>query len=304
MWTKKRAAFLVIAGALSSTTSPAWCFLRRKSKPQVKRELKTRHRLAAACAGYVAGTVACTPLDVIKTRLQAGYRGSALGAALDVFRREGLPGFYRGLLPALLMAPGTVIQYTLYDTLRAAAVAPVTAATLAAIVDISIRTPMERIKTYTQAGLKKAPGSAGLSSLAQVALFWSGYRATLVRDIPYCIIYWLSYDILKSEKFFNVDAAQGAEKYKRGFSVGFLSGALAAAVVTPCDVVKTRIQTSPPGLTPAEAFRRVVLTDGTKALFAGLPTRLVRIPIYTGIVLATFETAKLYFGTIVDYEDS
>lgn len=147
--------------SLMPLVNPGRCLLRRNEhKHEQKGTLRTRHRLAAACTGYVAGTLAATPLDVIKTRLQAGavarYRG-ALTATVAIFRQEGLRGFYRGLLPSLMMAPGTVIQYTLYDTLRARAIAPVAAAVLAAVVDITIRTPMERIKTYTQAGLLSAP---------------------------------------------------------------------------------------------------------------------------------------------------
>lgn len=156
--------------SLISLVEPGACLLRRNehSKHDQKGSLRTRHRLAAACTGYVAGTLAATPLDVIKTRLQAGavatYRG-AFAATVQIFRQEGLRGFYRGLLPSLMMAPGTVIQYTLYDTLRARAIAPVAAAVLAAVVDITIRTPMERIKTYTQAGLLSAPAATEFRGL-------------------------------------------------------------------------------------------------------------------------------------------
>lgn len=259
-----------------------------------EKELSNQHRVLAACSGYVAGTLAATPLDVIKTKLQQpGSSRNLLSVTADIFRRDGFPGgFYRGLGPALCMAPGTVIQYTLYDNFRARDFGAVASAIMAGVVDITVRTPMERIKTLRQAGLASAPvGTRAVTGARKIASLWSGYGATLLRDIPYCVIYWVSYDSFR--KLFDVDgASRPAEKYQRGFFAGFMAGALAASAVTPADVIKTRIQISPPGMTPLSALSLLVRRDGVFALFAGLSTRLVRIPIYTGIVLATFEVAK------------
>ena len=70
------------------------------------------HAVAGAFAGVV-GTVLGSPLDTIKTRLQAqaagsGERGAAgssgssmLPVARHIYRQEGLRGFYRGLAPPL-----------------------------------------------------------------------------------------------------------------------------------------------------------------------------------------------------------
>lgn len=133
--------------------------------------------------------------------------------------------------------------------------------------------------------------------LGRSALFWSGYGATLLRDIPYCVIYWLSYDTLRSTWVFDVDAASGSEKYAKGFAAGFFAGALAAAAATPADVVKTRIQTSLPGLTPVAALKLILRQNGVSGLFVGLPTRLIRIPVYSGIFLATHECIKAFLAT-------
>jgi hypothetical protein len=61
------------------------------------------HAVAGAFAGVV-GTVLGSPLDTIKTRLQAQAAGSSssmLPVARHIYRHEGLRGFYRGLAPPL-----------------------------------------------------------------------------------------------------------------------------------------------------------------------------------------------------------
>lgn len=93
-----------------------------------------------AAAGAIAGGISRTvtsPLDVIKIRFQvqlepttswallrrdvhgqSKYTGM-LQATKDIFREEGLPGFWRGNVPALLMVmPYTAIQFTVLHKLK------------------------------------------------------------------------------------------------------------------------------------------------------------------------------------------
>ncbi|XP_072961277.1 mitochondrial thiamine diphosphate carrier 2-like isoform X2 [Typha angustifolia] len=86
--------------------------------------------LAGAIAGGISRTVT-SPLDVIKIRFQVQLEPTSswavlqrelyapskytgiLQASRDIFREEGLPGFWRGNVPALLMyMPYTAIQFT------------------------------------------------------------------------------------------------------------------------------------------------------------------------------------------------
>jgi hypothetical protein len=64
----------------------------------------TEHAVAGAFAGVV-GTVLGSPLDTIKTRLQAeakaGGSSRMLPVARSIYRQEGVRGFYRGLAPPL-----------------------------------------------------------------------------------------------------------------------------------------------------------------------------------------------------------
>nr|XP_048320746.1 mitochondrial thiamine diphosphate carrier 2-like isoform X2 [Ziziphus jujuba var. spinosa] len=99
-----------------------------------------KRALIDASAGAIAGGISRTvtsPLDVIKIRfqvqleptsswalvrknlpLQSKYTGM-LQATKDIFREEGLPGFWRGNVPALLMVmPYTAIQFTVLHKLK------------------------------------------------------------------------------------------------------------------------------------------------------------------------------------------
>ncbi|KZV98866.1 mitochondrial carrier [Exidia glandulosa HHB12029] len=81
--------------------------------------------LAGGAAGFVSSVATC-PLDVIKTRLQAqrthhagdGYLG--VGATVkQIFIRDGLKGFYRGLGPTLLgYLPTWAIYFSVYDGIK------------------------------------------------------------------------------------------------------------------------------------------------------------------------------------------
>ncbi|KAL1548442.1 mitochondrial thiamine diphosphate carrier 2-like isoform X1 [Salvia divinorum] len=99
-----------------------------------------KRALIDASAGAISGGISRTstsPLDVIKIRFQvqlepttqwallrrdaysqSKYTGM-LQATKDIFREEGLPGFWRGNVPALLMwMPYTAIQFTVLHKLK------------------------------------------------------------------------------------------------------------------------------------------------------------------------------------------
>ena len=80
---------------------------------------------------------------------------------------------------------------------------------------------------------------------------------------------------------------------------GAVAGAVAATAVTPADVIKTRQQTSGTGPGSKRGViavgRELIHEGGLSSLFRGLGPRLMRIPIYTAITLATFDFVKDVF---------
>ena len=78
------------------------------------------HVAAALISGFVA-TAACNPADVVKSRVMSGGGMTGAGMVVDVWRREGLRGFYRGFLPAYArIGPTIFIQMPLAEALRSA----------------------------------------------------------------------------------------------------------------------------------------------------------------------------------------
>ena len=92
---------------------------------------------------------------------------------------------------------------------------------------------------------------------------------------------------------------------------GSTAGALAAAVTTPMDVLKTRLQTlegqpvhsccaagKPAGPPPGglELLRDIYRTEGLRGLFAGIVPRVARAAPACAVVLSTYELLKSWGG--------
>jgi Mitochondrial carrier protein len=70
----------------------------------------------AAGASYGATTVLVgQPLDTLKVRLQSIPAGAEHGSTLDLFRREGIRGLYRGGLPLFVGKPIHVLDMTRFS---------------------------------------------------------------------------------------------------------------------------------------------------------------------------------------------
>lgn len=77
--------------------------------------------LAGAGAGIVSSVVTC-PLDVIKTKLQAGgggHEARAVTLVASIWARDGVRGLYRGLGPTIFgYLPTWAIYFTVYDKVK------------------------------------------------------------------------------------------------------------------------------------------------------------------------------------------
>ena len=79
--------------------------------------------LAGATAGTIAVT-ACYPLDLVRTRLTTQFEGhehyrGIRDAFQQIYRTEGVMGFYSGIAPTLLVAvPNFALSYSVYGTLK------------------------------------------------------------------------------------------------------------------------------------------------------------------------------------------
>lgn len=255
-------------------------------------QLYAYQRAIAGAAAYCAATLVSSPVDVVKCRMQLkkdhDTQRGLMPLMASMLKKEGPLVFFSGLGPALLMAPAAMVQYTLMDPLRS--MLPLfAAAIIAGTLDICIKTPFERLKTQLQSGCGSDMSTLMMDTWRAhgVRGLWAGLGATLVRDVPYLVFKWLTY--VYAQGFF---ASFGLSGTTVNLAAGAAAGTVAATIVTPADVIKTRLQVADATETPMSIGRGLWQEGGIPAFFCGLGPRLMRIPLYTSITLATFDFVK------------
>lgn len=153
---------------------------------------------------------------------------------------------------------------------------------------VAATNPMEIVKLRMQlAGESGAPKSAAVivRELGARGLY-KGTAATWLRDVPFSIVFFPLFANLKT-------AFNGNDSLLGLFCAGAMAGSLSAGAVTPCDVIKTRLQVA--GSTYkniGDCFRRTVAEEGPAALFKGVQPRMaVQAPLF-GITLLSFDLLK------------
>ncbi|GAB9471817.1 hypothetical protein Gpo141_00009016 [Globisporangium polare] len=240
---------------------------------------------------------------------------SGTGHALrHIFQTEGVAGLFSGLSPTMMIAvPSTVLYYISYDLLLQKgreqipehdAIVPLLAGTTARVVAASVTSPIELIRTRMQGN----PSAGGILRTFHHAIRSGGYQsllnglvATLARDVPFSAIYWTSYESLQ-QKCANMEAELSLSRTQRAFACGAMSGAIAATLTTPFDVVKTLQQVKIPmasmGPNPSgvAVLKQIVATQGMRGAFTGLSARLARVTPSCAIMISCYELGKEKLG--------
>nr|GME01177.1 mitochondrial thiamine diphosphate carrier 2-like [Ipomoea batatas] len=272
-----------------------WFWYRDAGRLSPKQDMEEagqlRRAINDATAGAISGGISRTvtsPLDVIKIRFQvqleptsrwallakdvyqpSKYTGM-LQATRDIFREEGLPGYWRGNVPALLMVmPYTAIQFTVLHKLKTLVsgssksedhmnLSPLVSFTSGALAGCAATVgsyPFDLLRTIlaSQGEPKVYPNmrSAFVDILRSRGIrgLYSGLSPTLIEIIPYAGLQFGTYDALKRwtvdwNRFRSSDMSQGdfAPSSLQLFFCGLAAGTTAKAVCHPLDVVKKRFQ--------------------------------------------------------------
>ncbi|KAI0233277.1 Calcium-binding mitochondrial carrier protein Aralar1 [Lamellibrachia satsuma] len=266
--------------------------------------------------GAVAGAIGATtvyPIDLVKTRLQNQRSGSYVGElmyknSLDCFKKvvryEGFFGLYRGLVPQLVgVAPEKAIKLTVNDLIRdklrtkdgqLPVWAEIIAGCAAGGSQVMFTNPLEIVKIRLQvAGEVVTTRRIGAGSVIRELGFfglYKGARACFLRDIPFSGIYFPVYAHLKAKTCDD-------RGYNGALSLlvsATLAGAPAAALTTPADVIKTRLQVvAREGMTTysgvLDAARKIWQEEGGRAFWKGAPARVFRSSPQFGVTLMTYE---------------
>ncbi|VVC25537.1 Mitochondrial carrier domain,Mitochondrial substrate/solute carrier [Cinara cedri] len=274
------------------------------------------------------------PCNPLKKNGSNGYyrnvpwfdRPSQFTGTLDAFKKisknEGILSLWSGLSPTLILAlPATIVYFVSYEQIRRSVQdlkkpyydtkhnqnQPLwisgLSGCLARFGAATCVSPLELIRTKMQSKkLSYLEVHQALQSLLQYHGYkglWKGLGSTLLRDVPFSGIYWVTYERIKQ--------ATAKPTFMYNFIAGCIAGSLAAALTTPFDVVKTfrqieltekEIITEPPGKASKWTVKAVIdiyQRNGVSAIFSGLVPRMIKIAPACAIMVSTFEYGKQFF---------
>lgn len=274
----------------------------------------TTKLINGAIAGSV-GTCCVFPLDLAKTRLQdqrtVSKAGSQVAARLykNVFhcmyvvaKTEGIRGLYKGLgINLILVNPEKAIKLAVNDQCRQffgsrpGSFLPfryeALAGGVAGACQIVITTPMEFLKIQMQVAGRNA--EATQTSAVSVALklmrekgirgIYKGTGATFLRDVPFSIVYFPLFSYLNAKGYSDGKRPHPVHSLCSGLAAGMFS----AGLVTPLDVIKTRLQVlkrmegEPTYNGWMDAARKIYKNEGGSAFFKGaIPRMIVVAPLF------------------------
>jgi len=282
--------------------------------------------------GAIAGGIGATavyPIDLVKTRMQ--NQRSTKGAerlykhSFDCFAKtiqnEGFVGLYRGIGPQLVgVAPEKAIKLTMNDLLRGtfsddsgnikfplelvagggAGASQVIFTNPLEIVKIRLQVQGEAIKRGLMSAAEKQSAMAIVRELGISGLY-KGASACLLRDIPFSAIYFPTYAKMKHQ--FSTDGTPQSAGHL--LLAGAIAGVPAAGLVTPADVIKTRLQVKQKqgdiqysGI--VDCANKIMRTEGFSAFWKGSLARVFRSSPQFGVTLVSYELLQRLFGISTD----
>ncbi|XP_032384831.1 calcium-binding mitochondrial carrier protein Aralar1 [Etheostoma spectabile] len=290
------------------------------SRPIWLQAAESGYRFSLGSIAGATGATAVYPIDLVKTRMQnQRSTGSFVGelmyknsfdCAKKVLRYEGFFGFYRGLLPQLIgVAPEKAIKLTMNDFIRDKFTtqdntiplpAEILAGGCAGASQVIFTNPLEIVKIRLQVAgeITTGPRVKALSVVRDLGFFglYKGAKACFLRDIPFSAIYFPVYAHTK-EKLADEDGRLGALQL---LTAGAIAGVPAASLVTPADVIKTRLQVSArAGQTTysgvIDCFMKILREEGFRAFWKGTGARVFRSSPQFGVTLVTYELLQRWF---------
>jgi solute carrier family 25 aspartate/glutamate transporter 12/13 len=275
--------------------------------------------------GAVAGGIGATavyPIDLVKTRMQnqravessKRIYNNSWDCFNKVLKNEGFRGLYKGLGPQLVgVAPEKAIKLTVNDLLRGLFEdrskgeiyfpLEVLAGGSAGASQVLFTNPLEIVKIRLQVqGETIGRSGTGISAITIVRElgFFGLYRgagACLLRDIPFSAIYFPTYAKMKTM----LTDENGKLGPTQLLFAGAVAGIPAASLVTPADVIKTRLQVKArlgddtyTGI--RDCAKKVYTAEGITAFFKGCLARVFRSSPQFGVTLLSYEMLQRFFA--------
>ncbi|XP_053497379.1 mitochondrial glutamate carrier 1 [Ictalurus furcatus] len=280
-------------------------------------------------AGLI-GVTCVFPIDLAKTRLQNQQNGSRVYTSMSdclikTIRSEGYFGMYRGAAVNLtLVTPEKAIKLAANDFFRQhlskdgqklTLIREMLAGCGAGTCQVIVTTPMEMLKIQLQdagriaAQRKLMPqavspgGSVEVKSQTAMQLtrqllrekgiagLYKGLGATLLRDVPFSIIYFPLFANLNN---LGKRGKDGPAPFYVSFVSGCIAGSTAAVAVNPVDVIKTRLQSLTRGSQEdtysgvTDCISKILRKEGPSAFLKGAYCRALVIAPLFGIAQVVY----------------
>ncbi|SMN19214.1 similar to Saccharomyces cerevisiae YMR166C Predicted transporter of the mitochondrial inner membrane [Maudiozyma saulgeensis] len=308
------------------------------------------HCMLAGGVGGIIGDTVMHSLDTVKTRQQGApnilkYKNMIQSYSTILIEEGVRRGLYGGYSAAMLGSfPSAAIFFGTYEFTKRKMITDwgindttshLVSGFLGDFISSFVYVPSEVLKTrlqlqgkynnehffsgYNYRNLRDAAKTITKNEGVR-ALFY-GYNATLARDLPFSALQFAFYEKFREAAFSFDKKNANSESLTLPFEIltGAAAGGLAGIITTPCDVVKTRLQTqrSPSNLpdTPTmthipvnntnnnnnkrqpvvltdsifKSFKAVYRTEGLIGLFSGVGPRFVWTSIQSSIMLLLYQ---------------
>uniref|UniRef100_A0A8C5NNX8 Mitochondrial 2-oxodicarboxylate carrier n=1 Tax=Junco hyemalis TaxID=40217 RepID=A0A8C5NNX8_JUNHY len=253
------------------------------------------HQVVAGGSAGLVEICLMHPLDVVKTRFQI-QRGKtdptsykSLGDCFrTIFQREGLLGFYKGILPPILAeTPKRAVKFFTFEQYKK-------------LLGYASLPPGLQPSSFVQAQQIIKTGGLGSQGLNK------GLTATLGRHGVFNMVYFGFYFNVKNILPVNKDPNL---EFLRKFGIGLVSGTIASIINIPFDVAKSRIQGPQP--VPGEIKYRtcfktmatVYKEEGFLALYKGLLPKIMRLGPGGAVMLLVYEYVYTWLQDAVNHKE-
>ncbi|XP_015793570.1 calcium-binding mitochondrial carrier protein Aralar1 isoform X2 [Tetranychus urticae] len=282
---------------------------------------ESTYRFVLGSIAGAAGATVVYPIDLVKTRMQnqrTGLKGKVADVmyknSFDCFRkvitREGIFGLYRGLAPQLVgVCPEKAIKLTVNDFVRDRLTehtgkitlqSEIFAGCCAGASQVMFTNPLEivkiRLQTAGEVSTNNKLGAGAVIRELGLRNLYKGASACFLRDIPFSGIYFPVYAHCK----LHFAGENGHNSPGSLLVSAVIAGVPAAYLVTPADVIKTRLQVSArSGQTTysglLDATQKIMREEGFTAFWKGGIARVFRSAPQFGFTLLTYEILQRFF---------
>ncbi|XP_018355363.1 PREDICTED: mitochondrial 2-oxodicarboxylate carrier isoform X2 [Trachymyrmex septentrionalis] len=255
---------------------------------------------AGGSAGFIEVCI-MHPMDLVKTRFQLQvkttksdplYYTGIRDCMTKMYKTEGLPAFWKGILPPILV-----------ETPKRAVKTFSCAGFFAGVTEAILVNPFEMVKVKLQSNRKHIKESPSTFAVTKEIISKYGFglnglnkglSATIMRNAVFNSFYFGFYHSVKG--YISVRKEPWLEFLSK-VAIGFVSGTVASCLNIPFDVAKSRIQGSQDGTQykgTLNTMHIIYKREGFRALYKGLVPKVLRLGPGGAIMLVVYDYMHVF----------